>query len=182
MKSPVPPFAFLSASSRNRLLPVAIVLALGMTAVMSFIGRPLTTEAAPDGIISYEFAGSVENAQRMIGAWDARAQLVAAFSLGLDFLYPLLYAGAISLACVWAAVRVRPSASGLAAVGIWLAWGAWLAAGLDYVENIALIQLLLGATAGLWPPLAFLCAAIKFILVILGLLYVLAAWLVSRIR
>ncbi|MBX3056001.1 MAG: hypothetical protein KF770_05965 [Anaerolineae bacterium] len=173
------PFAFLPAPRRNRWMKIAIVLALGMTLFFNLTGGPLQTAVAPAGIISFEFAGTVANAQAMIESWGEHGRLVAAFGLGLDFLYPLVYASAISLACVWAAERVQPR-SPAASWGIWLAWGAWLAALLDYVENVALVLLLFGSTAVLLPPLAFLCAAIKFTLVIAGILYVLAAWLLFR--
>ncbi|MCL4261854.1 MAG: hypothetical protein KJ069_01495 [Anaerolineae bacterium] len=160
-------------------MKVAIVLALGMTLFFNLTGGPLQTAVAPAGIISFEFAGNVANAQMIIASWGEHGRLVAAFGLGLDFLYPLVYAAAISLACVWAAERVQPKFPA-AKWGIWLAWGAWLAALLDYVENVALVLLLFGSTAVLLPPLAFICAAIKFALVIAGIVYVLVAWLLFR--
>jgi hypothetical protein len=175
-----PPFQFLEAQRRNWWMKIAIVLALGMTLMFNLLGRPLNTEAAPSGIISFEFAGSLANAQAMLASWGEQGKLVAALGLGLDFLYPLVYATAISLACVWAAERARPSSPQVANVGTWLAWGAWLAALLDYIENVALIQLLLGSTNEFWPMLAFVCAAVKFALVIIGILYVLVSWLVFR--
>jgi hypothetical protein len=48
------------------------------------------------------------------------------------------------------------------------------------VENIALIQMLMGSANEIWPVLAFGCAAVKFILVTIGILYVLAIWLIFR--
>jgi hypothetical protein len=166
-------------------MKIAIVMALGMTLFFNLTGSTLKTTAAPAGIISYEFAGTVANAQAIIASWGEHGRLVAALGLGVDFLYPLVYASAISLACVWAAERVQSatmsdSPSLAAATGVWLAWGVWLAAALDYLENVALALLLLGSTAVIWPPLAFICATIKFILVLAGIFYVLAAWLLFR--
>lgn len=187
MKTPTPPFQFLPVPRRNRWMKIAIVLALGLTLFFNLTGGALKTAAAPAGIISYEFAGSLSNAQAMIASWGEHGRLVAALSLGLDFLYPLVYASAISLACVWASERVRAVAAAgslsspvVASVGVWLAWGIWLAALLDYTENVALVMVLLGSTSSFWPPLAFVCAAIKFTLIILGILYVLVAWLLFR--
>lgn len=178
--SPKPPFAFLETRSRSRWLITAMVLALAMTAFFTVVGRPLTTDVAGSGIISFEFAGSLENAQAILASWDNRTKMVAAFSLGLDFLYPLVYASAISLGCVRGADRVGLNRPQVAAAGYWLAWGAWLAALLDYIENMALLLLLFGSTAAVWPPLAFMCAAVKFILVIAAIFYTLAAWLLFR--
>jgi hypothetical protein len=175
-----PPFHFLEQQTRNRWMKITLVVALGMTVLMNVLGRPLKTEAASGGIISFEFAGSVANAQAMMASWGEAGRLRAALGLGLDFLYPLVYATAISLGCVWATERIRPSRPQLANLGIWLAWGAWLAALLDYVENISLIQMLLGSSSEFWPLLAFGCAAVKFILIIIGILYILVAWLTFR--
>ncbi|HRQ39812.1 MAG TPA: hypothetical protein PLD25_18045 [Chloroflexota bacterium] len=174
------PFAFLPPPRRNRWMKIAIVLALGMTLFFNLTGGPLQTAVAPAGILSFEFAGNVMRSQAMIASWGEHGRLVAAFGLGLDFLYPLVYASAISLACVWAAERVQPKSPAAAKWGIWLAWGVWLAALLDYVENVALVLLLFGSTAVLLPPLAFICAAIKFGLILAGIFYVLIAWLLFR--
>lgn len=179
---PKPPFDFLETERRNRWMNVMIVLALLMTAVMTIVGRPLTTDVASAGILSYEFAWDMETAQAIVASWDANTKLVAAFSLGLDFLYPIVYASAISLGCVWAADRIRPSSVQVANVGVWLAWGAWLAALLDYVENVGLISILLGSPASFWPVVAFICAFVKFIVIMIAIFYVLAAAFVFRAK
>lgn len=150
---------------------IAIALAVGMTGILQVVGQPLKTAAAPQGILSFEFAGSVPAAQAMIASWDARARSAAGLSLGLDFLYPPLYAAAISLSCLAAAAQFG---GGARRFGSWLAAAVWLAAALDYVENVALIQLLFGATSGIWPPLAYGCAAVKFGIILFGLLFALA--------
>ncbi|MCA9969657.1 MAG: hypothetical protein KC425_05555 [Anaerolineales bacterium] len=84
---------------------LAIALAVAMTALMQVVGRPLQTAAAPQGILSFEFAGTVPAAQAMVASWDANARAAAGLSLGLDFLYPPLYAAAIALACLAAAAQ-----------------------------------------------------------------------------
>lgn len=145
-----------------------LLLALGMTILSTLVGQPLRTSAAPQGIVSLEFAGTLENAQLIIQSWNDQTQLVAAFSLGIDFLYPVLYALAVALGCLMASPYLPPPISGW---GSWLARGALLAGGLDYIENISLWQLLLGTGDAFWAPLAWGCAAIKFSLVFLGILY-----------
>ncbi|MCA9936516.1 MAG: hypothetical protein H6662_00130 [Ardenticatenaceae bacterium] len=158
---------------------MAIVLAVGMTAVLQVIGAPLTTDAAPQGILSYEFAGSVPNAQAIVNSWQGQTLASAGLSLGLDFLYPLLYAAAISLSCLAAA----PHLPGIGSkIGQWLAQAIWLAAALDYIENISLIQLLFGSTQSIWPPLAWGCAAIKFTIVLLGFLTALIGGILALVK
>lgn len=167
----------------GRLLWLFIISALALSAVMQLIGRPLQTAAAPAGIISFEFAGTVENAQQMLASWDQSQQVRAGLSLGLDYLFLVLYATAIALASFRVAAAWRSPQPLLATVGVWLGWAQWLAAALDAVENVALISLLLGSDNGLWPPLAWGCAAVKFTIVAAGLLYVLVgagAYLINR--
>ncbi len=165
-----PPFVSLSASRRRRLMWIFIGLALLMTFISTGINQPLRTAVAPQGIISYEFAGDLETAQAIIHSWDDQAKLRAAGGLGIDFLYPLVYGIAISLAVVVASGTFKGKRAQL---GNWLAWGVWLAAALDYIENIALWQLLQGSANTLLPQIAYWCAAFKFLLLILALLYAL---------
>src|SRR5437899_2321809 len=83
--------------------------------------------AAPLGIISFELAGDLATARQMIGSWDEPAREHALLGLGLDFLFLALYSTTIGLACVWAAGVFRTRRWPLAAVGLSLAWGQWLA-------------------------------------------------------
>ena len=55
-----------------------------------------------------------------------------------------------------------------------LAWGLWLAAISDATENLALITELLGSNTAPWPQIAQICATIKFGLILVGILYVVA--------
>jgi hypothetical protein len=56
-------------------------------------------------------------------------------------------------------------------LGPWLAWGLWAAAALDYVENFGLLFLLFGMVQSPYPQIAAVCAAIKFALLAVGLVY-----------
>lgn len=160
----------------------ALTLTLAILAVFSVIDAPLQNAAAPSGIISFELAGAVARAQAMLDSWDAHARLYAAFGLGLDYLFMVSYAVAIGLGCAGLAGVLGRRWPRLGRVGRILAWGLLPAALLDAVENIALLRMLLaGAASAPWPALAAGCAAVKFALVALGLLYALAGaafWLV----
>ncbi len=167
-------------AERRVVMWLAVAGALALTAVFQIIGAPLITPAAPAGILSFEFAGTLANAQAILASWDGQAQLVAAFSLGLDFLYPPVYAAAVGLALATAVAHLPHP---LQLPSRWLAKGLWLAIALDYAENIALVQLLFGATNAFWPPLAWLCAALKFAIVLpalalalLGTAFALKSW------
>lgn len=175
MNSPHP-FTWLPPERHKAAFILFLILALTVMAVMQLLGAPLVTAVAPGGIVSFELAGSLSSAQAMIASWDGRAQIYAGLGLGFDYLFMLAYAGAIGLGCVLVARRLATR------LGHALAWGVLLAALLDVVENIALIQLLLGQTAVFWPVLARWCAIPKFALVAAGLLYVLGGAVINLIR
>ncbi len=164
----------------------ALILTLIIFAAFRIVDAPLQNPSAPSGIVSFELAGSVAKAQGMIDSWDTEAQHYAAFGLGLDYLFMVSYALAIGLGCLRAADVLGRRWIRLAGLGRLLAWGMGVAALLDAVENFALMKMLLaGAASAPWPALAAGCAAIKFGLVIAGLIYGLAGaltWLGSRFR
>ena len=166
---------------RRAFLPL-LALTLVLMAALGAVDGPLRTAAVPHGIVSFEVAGDTATAGRMIDSWDARARQFAAFSLGLDYLFMVAYSTTNALGCLWAAGVFRRRAPGLAAAGPWLAWGQWLAAGLDAGENAALTVLLLGRVADPWPAVAWWCAVPKFVLITAGLLYALAAAVVRLTR
>jgi hypothetical protein len=165
------PLQRLSPPTQKRTLLILAAMALVVMGVFRIIDRPLQTAAAPVGIVSFELAGTLDAAQAIIASWDRQAQLLAAFGLGLDYLFMPLYATAIALACVVAASGPLRSRRLLVTVGLLLAWGAWFAALFDAVENYALLRVLLGSETPAWPALAAWCASLKFLLILAGLAY-----------
>jgi hypothetical protein len=160
-----------------------LVLSIGLTVVLQAVDAPLKTPAAPQGIVSYEFAGTLAAAQSILDSWDADARAHAGFSLGLDYLYMPAYALTIGLACAWAARLLGSRTRWLGRLGWVLAFGLGLAALLDAVENYALTTMLFNTAADPWPAVARWCATGKFALIVAGLLYTLAGfifWLITR--
>jgi hypothetical protein len=146
------------------LLGVTVLLGL----LLNWISQPLTTEAAPFGIVSFEFAGNPGQAEAMLASWDDQAKLLAAFSLGFDYLLLITYSTTLVLACVWSMGILKRGKLPLASLGILLAWGQWAAAGFDGLENAALMTVLYGHNISPWPELAWCSAAIKFALIMAG--------------
>ncbi|NOX64072.1 MAG: hypothetical protein GXP42_19370 [Chloroflexi bacterium] len=163
------PFTFLTPTQRARWFWPLLALTLALTVALQWVDRPLQTEAAPQGIVSFEMARTTERAAAIIESWNDNARIHAGFSLGLDYLYMPLYALTIGLAVVWAGEMLRKRHWRAAGLGPWLAWGLLLAALLDAVENVALWRLLVGPVSEPWPGLAYWCANIKFALVGFGL-------------
>jgi len=148
-----------------------LIATLSVMAVFQILDRPLRTPAAPNGIVSFELAGNVDAARAMIESWDERARLYTAFGLGFDYLFMLLYATTIAIACLWSADVYALAGWSLAGWGGLLAWGVWIAAVLDGIENYSLWQLLKGPVTNPWPGVARWCASIKFALIAIGILY-----------
>jgi hypothetical protein len=160
-----------------------LVFALLLMVAQQVLGRPLITPAAPSGIVSFELAGGLSNAWEMLASWGPTGRVYAGLSLGTDYLFLVAYSIAISLGCVLSSRRFLQRSGYLSGVGAILAWAIFGAALFDSVENYALIQVLLGAEQSLWPVLARICAIPKFLIVGLGLLYILLGamtWLAAK--
>ncbi len=166
------PFEWLSVSGQKYVFVVLLVLTLAAMVGVNVLGRPLKTDVAPSGIVSLEFAGKLARAQSIIESWGPGGQVYAGLNLGLDYLFLVTYANSIGLGCVLAARSLSQRARLLSSVGMFLAWLLFVAALLDAIENYALIRLLLGSQQELWPAVARWCAAPKFSIVALGLLYI----------
>lgn len=167
------PFQHIRVDRRIKYLIVFLAGTLFLMLMMNAIGEPLNTQEAPYGIVSFEFAGSLEKAQAIMSSWGAQGMVRAAFIQGLDFLFPLVYSSAIGLGCVMASEGLQRRKWPLAGLGDVLAWGLWLAAGLDYLENIGLTALLFGAGNDGWAILAAICAVFKFLFIFFGMVYAL---------
>ncbi len=165
------PFETTFTDRRRTIFVLLFILTLIAMAVLNVVDGPLKTTVAPSGIVSFELAGDVLTAQTILDSWDAPARVYAGFSLGFDYLFMLLYSTTIAYACVWVVGGLRERRRFLGLAGLWLAWGQWLAALLDVVENVALWRILSQGATPPWPQVAWWCAAVKFTLVILGIAY-----------
>jgi hypothetical protein len=175
------PFQAIPANKRPKVFWPLLVVTLFLMVLLNMEGKPMITPAAPLGIVSYELAGSVTKAQEILASWNQQAQLSAAFSLGLDYVFMLAYSSAIGLACIWTADALRRRGLPLASIGAPLAWGLWLAAVFDAIENVALVVILFGTLQTPWPEVARWCAIVKFSLIFLGLVYAFFGLVVSMV-
>lgn len=160
-----------AGTKQGFLLGLMFILTLTMMVIMNTIGAPLINETAPLGIISYEFAGDVPTAQAIIDSWDSDARMSASLSLGLDYLFLVVYSTTIGLGCLWAGNLIRQIKWPLGGLSVLLAWLLWLAGIADAVENFALIQMLFDSVVPPLPEVAMICAGVKFGLIFVGLVY-----------
>lgn len=178
---PTHPFCWLPATSQRVMLAISALLTALTMAVIHWSNAPLQSPEAPLGMVSLQLAGTLPAAQKILAAWGVQGQIPAAFNLGIDCLYLLVYATTLSLGCVMLA-RSLPGPRGITALGVWLSWGVLVAALLDALENALLISLLLGDLREAWAVLAFWCAVPKFALVLAALGYLGIGGLLLMVR
>lgn len=163
------PFVWLAPAWQTRFFFGLVGFTLLVMLAINLMSTPLQNEQVPYGIVSYEFSGTAGQAQTYIASWDETTRLYAALGLGFDYLFLLLYASSLSLGCVRAAARFASPTLGYS-----LAWGQLAAGVFDAVENAGLIALLFGSTSDSWAAVAWWCAIFKFVLVAMGLIFILA--------
>ena len=166
------PFDWMHASAQPRLLALLTGVTLALSVWLSVLGAALTTEVTPQGIVSFELAGTAAAAQAVIGAWDARAREAAMLVQGVDFLFLVAYPLWFSLASLRLGRRLG---------GVWqragqrLAWAVLLAAPLDVIENLALIRQLEFGASDAAARIAWASAVPKFALVAVATVFVASA-------
>lgn len=169
------PFGWIAEPARRGVFLALSVGVIALSIALTSIGAPLITDPAPRGIVSLELAGSAATAERMLASWSAPLRERAMLSLGLDYLYLLVYPAWFSLACVLIARRATAWHGRL---GRALAWLVLPTGVLDAVENLALIRIVLDGPSDGWAALAFWCAAPKFGLLLLAAPYIVVGGLV----
>ena len=175
------PFYKLSKPAEKKLTIVLLILLPIFIAIMRFFDTPLRSDVAPNGIVSFELAKQLSVSESIINSWDTHARTNAGMSMGLDFLFLIVYASFIAILMhklnehVWKSTKIYK-------LGTLLIWGVLLAALFDAIENIALIKLLLGDLQQTWTSIAFYFASMKFALLILGVLFIVVSWVVKIFR
>ena len=71
------PFAWLPESVQKHAFVGIFVFTLASMICMHIIGYPLVNETAPQGIVSFEFAGTFAIAQRMMASWGDKGLISA---------------------------------------------------------------------------------------------------------
>lgn len=109
----------------------------------------------------------------MFASWNEDTRMRLAFSLGLNFLCLFTLTNTLAMACVWAADATGDGL--LAATGMLLAWGQWIAGAFWAVQNSFLSAALFGHGTDFTFAIASSFAIAKFTLVSAGLLYAVLA-------
>ncbi|MCF6278695.1 MAG: hypothetical protein L3J16_08105 [Anaerolineales bacterium] len=168
------PLDFIPISSRKKVFFPLLALTLILVAVFRLLDAPLQNPVSPNGIVSFELAGTPEKANAILSSWDARAQRFAAFGLGLDYLFMFAYGLTISLGVLMAAAK---HSGKFESIGAFAGWGVLLAALFDALENLALWRMLINAATEAYPRLAAFSATVKFTLILFALVFALTGWI-----
>lgn len=109
------PLEKVPATSRKPWFWAFLAGTLILFAIFRVLDAPLRTAAAPNGIVSFELAGTPSQAQTIIDSWHemafllssvegqpvpgfvSRAYSFAVFGLGIDYLFMPIYATALAL-------------------------------------------------------------------------------------
>lgn len=146
---------------------ISLSLAAASLAALGLIDQTLKGPLTPLGIVSYELCAYTVNCADMVASWQGRALVMAAMSLGLDYLFMVAYPAAI---CFGLLICKASLPGGWQRAATWLAALVWLAGLADAVENFHLFQMLTGQaiSAHAWP--ASSAATFKFVLLVPALL------------
>ena len=68
------PYKWLPESSQKPALLVFFFSSIALLATMHLLDRPLIADTAPRGIVSFELAGSIDQAQKILAAWGWKAE------------------------------------------------------------------------------------------------------------
>ena len=186
------PLEFVSVQYRKRFFFIFLAITLLIFGIFCYLDQPLRTDAAPNGIVSFELAGTPQAARAITDSWKGMSLLLssvadqpdpnvvnvpyafAAFGLGFDYLFMPMYALALAFGTLLVAQK---HAGWMHLLAVVAGYGAFVAALFDAVENFALWQALLGAFESGYPAVAAFCATIKFGLLIFGLVVGLLGWI-----
>lgn len=173
------PLESINVNLRKPLFITFLLLTLILFAIFRVLDKPLQTDYAPSGIVSFELAGSPQNAAHMVLTWSSEAMLNASFGLGIDYLFMPIYAIALAFGTLLAANR---HGGWLKSLGVAAGYGTFAAPLFDAVENWALFNVLSGAFESPYPEIAFYCALAKFGLLFFGIVFAFVGWILPRTK
>ncbi len=167
MKSP---FINLSKKSIDNVTLLLLVLMVTCSVFLKYLDSYFTTDSSINGIISFELAKELSIAQEMLSSWDYEGKIAASLSVGFDYLYLIIYSFFIAF-LIHRLNEAFWKNKFLYKFGVGLIYAVFLAALFDGIENIGLMQLLLGNETQFWTSIAYYFAIIKFIILAISFLF-----------
>ena len=148
------PLQFVPLSYRKQFFFTFLFLTLVLFAVFRVLDQPLQTDAAPNGIVSFELAGNTLTTRAITDSWKQLSLLLsatrqpnpdivnvayvfAAFGLGLDYLFMPIYALALGFATL---LVTQKHAGWLHSLAVVAAYGAFTAALFERGGKLCLVS------------------------------------------
>tara|TARA_B100000795_G_C22786644_1_gene434934 strand:+ start:1174 stop:1725 length:552 start_codon:yes stop_codon:yes gene_type:complete len=166
------PFSSLTKNQEIKLTRVLLFVVIVCVIILKYLDQFLINDTCSGGIISFELARDIETAGSYLNSWGEKGKIAVSLGLGFDFLFPIAYSALIAILIHKLNVRLW-SKSFFFIVGNVLIWAIFIAGIFDYIENIGLINLVLGNMEQVWVSLAFYFAIIKFCVILVCFLYIL---------
>jgi len=163
----------------NRTIFLFVLLILS-AALLNYLNSFLINDIAPNGIISFELAKDATLAENMVSSWNAVSTAAAGYSLIFDFIFLVIYGLFLALLVHFSNEKVWKNTA-IYKVGVLLIYAQFIAALFDAIENIALLQLFKGISQ-FWTSIAYYFASMKFVLIALGILFIIISWVVRFFR
>lgn len=143
---------------RLQLIGVTFLFAT-LTVWLYQLDRVLRTEAAPQGIVSFELARTAARSGAILDSWSTQAREAVMLLQGLDYLYLVVYP-------VWLSLLASSLSQWLGGtwqrVGLWISTAVILCAPFDAIENHALILQVMRGPSEELAARAWFCASVKF--------------------
>jgi hypothetical protein len=153
------------------------ILLIGTVAFAWYLdheGDALRAAGTKRAIVDLELAWTQPVAREVVEKWRAATVLdVARRNIYVDFGFIAFYAPLLALVCFSGASH---RTGGWRVAGVAIAWGMLAAGALDVIENLGMLPMLDGNFT--FVTLVSICAATKFVLLGIGVTYILAAHLV----
>lgn len=170
------PLEQLSSTCFRRVFWCALAATAALSALLGSIGARYAEKKGPDGasydVVAFELMRTPDQAKVILATWGPDGIAAAKTQTKLDFLFLLCYSTLVAGGIV---ALYTGAPRGWVVTGRALAWGQWVAALADALENTALLQVLYGASNTPWPQTAFACALLKFAVLGLGLIWLVTA-------
>ena len=166
------PFTSLSKNQELRLTLALLFVVMMCTLGLRYLDQFLINDTCTGGIISFELARDIETAGSYLNSWGEKGKIAVSLGLGIDFLFPIAYSLLMAI-LIHKLNTLLWFKRSFFIVGNVLIWAIFLAGIFDYIENIGLINLVLGNTDQFWVSVAFYFATIKFFIILVVFLYIL---------
>jgi len=166
---------------KKTLFWIALVFTLLIFASIIIIDKSLKIDDLANGIVSFELAKTLDHSLAILQTWEEADVIVfAALSLGIDYLFLVAYGSFFVLSVLLLAEKLPYGL--LKKISKSVALLIVFAALLDIIENYALIQLLIDVPTQSMVLMAYYCASIKFGLLGVAAIYLLAELIVLGLK